>query len=75
MAGGNTTSVDEDNLAMKGPGSESVYPRPEQTDKPNLETMPPPKKPTHLVGGGAGVTSDGGWTTYGITTGFNRAGE
>lgn len=73
MAGGNTTSHDEANIAMKGPGSESVYPRPEKTDAPDLEIPKPPKDKVHLQG--TGKKTSGSWTEFGITTGFNRAGE
>lgn len=72
MAGGNTTAHDDSNFAMKGPGSESVYPRPEKTDAPNLEVAPV-KTPNTLTG--ENTKTDGSWDSFGITTGFNRAGD
>jgi hypothetical protein len=75
MAGGNTTSVDPVNTAMKGPGSESVYPRPEATDDPNLEIPKPMTPLTTVQSTGGGKKADGGWTSFGISTGFKKAGE
>jgi hypothetical protein len=74
MAGGNTTSYDPDNMAMKGPGSESIYPRPEATDSPDLEVQGSPTIPTTLTGNGS-KPSGGNWSSLGITTGFKKAGE
>ena len=74
MAGGNTTSVDKDNTAMKGPVSESVYPRPEATDTPDLE-IPVPMTPLTTLTGAGPKPSDGGWASFGISTGFKKAGE
>lgn len=74
MAGGNTTSHDSDNHAMKGPGSESVYPRPESMDAPDLQIDKPLAPPTTLTGSGP-KPSDGGWATHPMQTGFKKAGE
>ena len=74
MAGGNTTAHDGDNHAMKGVGSESVYPRPEVTDAPDLEVSGSANTmPTTLMG--VGKKTDGSWTTSPMQTGFQKAGE
>jgi hypothetical protein len=72
MAGGNTTAYDPDNIAMKGPGSESVYPRPESTDEPNLD-ISPVKTPNTVMN--VGKKTNGSWNTLSMTTGFTKAGE
>jgi hypothetical protein len=69
MAGGNTTAYDPDNNAMKGPGSVSVYPRPESTDDPDLE-LAPVKTPNTLMG--QNTKTDGSWTKFGKVNGFGR---
>lgn len=69
MAGGNTTCVDESNYALKAPGSESVYPRPETTDAPNLE-IPGPPTPVTTVTGVGHKPGGGPWTSFGIATSF-----
>ena len=74
MAGGNTTSTDDANYAMKGPGSKSVYAQPETTDTPDLDIPSgSPSGPAHLVAGGK--KTEGSWTTSPMQTGFTKAGE
>lgn len=65
MSGGNTVSYDDKNTAMKGPGSEPVFPRPEVTDTPSLDVSGPPAKPTTIVKPGNSIPSSGEWKKAG----------
>lgn len=66
---GNTTVVDQDNTAMKAPGSVGVYaqaiPIPSKTDDPDLDLQGSPTPVTTISKPGSTIPSSGEWKKAG----------